>query len=164
MKRGRQFLLFLRKGLFRLSFLPLLLLYLSGCGQEAREGDVFETITQGINSGIHTQTMTSVRSQTSWNNFWAAHAGADSEVPPVDFNTEMVIVVHLGTRPSRNDGVNITAVENQTPEVLVRYTEVVARSGCITRGQESQPHHIIKLPKNGAPIKFLRTEQEHNCI
>lgn len=146
--------------------LPLIMLV--NCGQVEDQEKGFETIAQGIISGITSERLEAIRDQDKWREFWKSHIGADSELPSINFVSETVIVVHLGTKPSApqmNAAVNITEVENQPGILVVHYDEVVPSSGC--RNQEmfsSQPHHIIKIRRNDGEPTFIRSEQKRACI
>ena len=147
------------------SFLLIFFLMISGgCGQSNETAEEFETIAQGINSDITSKKEEAIRDPNSWSAFWESHAGPDSETPFVDFNLEMVLVVHLGTRETRDAQVRITAVEEDMENILVHYEELVPRSGCITRGVTSNPYHFIKFRRIEKDPLFFKTEQIHDCV
>ena len=148
---------------------PFLLALLVSCGQVENPMVGFETIAQGMNSGITTpERLEAIRDQTKWNEFWKSHDGADSEVPSVNFVSETVIVVHLGLRPSAphmDNAVNITNVENERGiKLVIHYELLVPSSGCLDRELfASQPHHIIKILRNDEEPVFIRSERKFNC-
>ena len=164
MDRVRGLLSFLRQ----VSPFPILLALLVSCGQVENPMAAFETVAQGMSSRITSDQLEAIRDQTKWNEFWKSHDGADSEVPSVNFVSETVIVVLLGRQPSAplmNNAVNITTVENERgTKLVIHYDLLVPSSGCFDRDlSASQPHHIIKIPRNDKEPVFIRTERKFNC-
>lgn len=164
MDRDRGLLSFLRQ----VSSFPILLALLASCGQVEAPKVEFETIAQGMNSRSTSNQLEAIREQTKWSEFWKFHAAADSEVPLVDFVSETVIVVLLGrepTAPMMNNTVNITNVESERGvKLVVHYDLLVPSSGCFDRDLfASQPHHIIKIPRNDEEPEFIRREQKFTC-
>lgn len=137
---------------------------LGGCGSADGEGASFETIARGIDSLLAFARLAAITDEAQWEQFWRAHAGADAEIPAVQFDQEMVIVVHLGNKPTRNAEVQITRIESNSTELVVHYLEVVPSSGCLTRGNFSQPHHIVRTPRTNAQPTFVRSELIHDCL
>jgi len=162
--RVRGLLSFLRQ----VSSFPILLALLASCGQVEAPKVEFETIAQGMNSRSTSDQLEAIRDQTKWSEFWQSHAGADSEVPLVDFVSGTVIVVLLGREPSAphmDNAVNITNVESERGvKLVVHYDVLVPSSGCFDRDLfASQPHHIIKIPRNDEEPVFIRSEQKFTC-
>ena len=152
----------------RVSPFPFLLALLASCGQGETSMMGFENIAQGMTSGITSDRLEAIREQVNWSDFWKSHAGAGSEVPSVNFVSETVIVVLLGRQPSAplmDNAVNITSVENERgAKLVVHYDVLVPSSGCFNNDlSASQPHHIIKIPRNDKDPVFIRTERKFNC-
>ena len=123
----------------------------------------FQTVAQGTNSGITQVREEAIRDQVSWETFWNDHAGSGSSVPVIDFNSDMVIAVHLGTRPSSGYSANITQIVSGSGRFTVNYDEVVAGLGCGVLTVITYPFHIIKMAKTvNVPI-FLKNVRVINC-
>ena len=62
----------------------------------------FETMDQGLRSGVHTSQAVVIRNEAAWNRLWIEHKkkGAFDVTPPVmDFSKEMVAAFFLGGTP-----------------------------------------------------------------
>jgi hypothetical protein len=149
------------------SLLPVTVLILSfilsSCGQSSGTEESFETIDQGVESQIETETIEIIRDETAWSEFWTAHAGPNSEAPTVDFDTEMVIAIQLGTRPSSGYEVEVTGVTDANDALRVYYRETVPGTDCFTLPVLTHPFHIVKLARNEKEGKFTRRLKAGDC-
>jgi hypothetical protein len=124
----------------------------------------FETIAQGVRSGVTEERLEAIRDQTAWEKFWKLHAGdSETPVPGVDFEAKMVIVVHLGTRNSGGYSALIARLEHTDMGLNVHYNEIMPGPDCPVTLALTQPHHIIKVEKMVAEPSFVKTDQVVHC-
>lgn len=123
----------------------------------------FTTIAQGDRSGITSDRQFAIRDGEAWKAFWLAHAGPSEPLPPVDFRSEMVVVVHLGTRPTGGYAARITRIDRESGALTVHYDEQKPGAGCLVPQVLTQPHHIVTMPKTRADPVFVKHERIEDC-
>ena len=122
------------------------------------------TIAQGLSSGIQSFRFEVVRDAASWQSLWQAHAGSGTP-PSVDFATEMVVGVWLGSRPGGGTTVAILQVTPAsiigapcTPGwcpptgAMVVWLESEWGPSCGIPMTPSQPFHVVKTPRVDGPV------------
>lgn len=124
--------------------------------EDENGGGQFETIDHGTYSYVTEEKFETILNYDDWNNFWKLHAGGS--VPSIDFQKDMVIVVHLGTRNSGGYWVTVTKIESQTDKLVVYYDEVIPV--CYVTLMVTYPYHIIKLPRDEKQPSFVKNERE----
>lgn len=77
--------------------------------------------------------------------------------------TEIVIVVHLGTRGSLGYAVSITRVEDQVGTLAVHYDELKPGSRCVVAQVLTQPHHIVRVRWTESVPVFIENEEIRDC-
>merc|ERR1712023_554169 len=70
----------------------------------------------------------------------------------VDFATEMIICICLGTRSSGGYGVEVKSVDDVGGDLIVKY-ETSSPSGMATMAL-TQPHHIVRVARSDKSVKF----------
>lgn len=115
------------------------------------------TIERGVESGIDSPRHAAARTGAEWTALWKAHH-VERPAPPVDFTTEMVIAVFLGTRPSAGYGVEIVSAAERDETVVVTFRETKPAPGAVTAQILTSPYHIAAVPASRAPIVFRKLE------
>jgi hypothetical protein len=129
---------------------------------EAKEW-ALETVARGEASGITQERREAIRDEATWEAFWKVHAGSDAPPPDLDFQKEIVIVVHLGTRGSSGYAVSVTRVEDQVERSAVYYDESKPGPRCIVAQVLTQPHHIVKVRRTDNALFFIENEEIRDC-
>lgn len=114
---------------------------------------LFETVAQGIHSGILTPTQVVVRTEASWRALWLRHTRSFSRrpaPPTVDFSRFIVIAVFGGRSPA-GSLIVIEQVTRQEEGLVVVMNVVTTRA---MPPAQAAPFHIIRLPRTDLPIVF----------
>jgi hypothetical protein len=150
------------KWVFSAQLLTFILLGFQGCVEEGREW-VFGTIVRGEHSEIDEERHEVIRDQEAWTSFWKSHDDRGSPPPRVNFREEMVIAVHLGTRPTSGYAVTVTKVTTRKGTVTVSYDEVRPGPRCVVVSASTQPYHIIMMPATPHEPQFAKHDRTEDC-
>lgn len=114
----------------------------------------FETIAQGDGSRIREARAVVARSDAEWRAVWAAHAGADTPHPPVDFDSRMVAAVFAGERPSAGFQVAISASRIDRRSLVLTVEHHRPAASTVAAQVLACPFHIISLPRHDGDVEF----------
>jgi hypothetical protein len=114
------------------------------------------TIDRSVQSRIDRPAQVTARSETEWAALWSRHAG-DRERPAVDFSTEMVVAVCLGSRPTAGFDVEIVGVRAAGDRLVVRYQVTRPRPGTVVAQVLTFPCHIVAVARH-PQVEFERSE------
>ncbi len=109
----------------------------------------FETLLQGYQSGVHSQSAELLASREQWIAFWKRHASwrvAAPEAPAVDFAAHSVLAVCLGDRPSGGFGVDVCWVAPAKAGLVVHAVERKPHKGMLVPQVVTQPYQIVLVP------------------
>jgi hypothetical protein len=118
----------------------------------------FETIDQGIRSGIRDARQVVVRDPETWCNLWAEHVKGrvpEPPLPPVDFVREMVIAFFLGEKPTAGYEVDITEIILLEGRLVVQVDIKSPPPGVALFQVLTQPFHIVRLFQSELPVEFV---------
>eukprot|EP00588_Corethron_pennatum_P015324 CAMPEP_0194280102 /NCGR_PEP_ID=MMETSP0169-20130528/15910_1 /TAXON_ID=218684 /ORGANISM="Corethron pennatum, Strain L29A3" /LENGTH=132 /DNA_ID=CAMNT_0039024701 /DNA_START=191 /DNA_END=589 /DNA_ORIENTATION=- len=117
----------------------------------------FESIERGTYSGIKEARTELFRSADAFRTFWGKH-GSSTNPPPslpvVDFDTEMVAVVHRGDFGSGGYGVEVKSVEADGEDVVIKYKSSNPPQGAMVTMAFTQPFHVVKIPARAGQARF----------
>ena len=114
------------------------------------------TLVQGSSSGVDAPREVVVRSPAEWAALWKAHA-APQTAPVVDFSTNVVAAVFLGTRPTAGFRVDIVGARREADVLVIEYAERAPGADSIVAQVLTAPFHIVTLPRYDGPIRFRKT-------
>ena len=119
-----------------------------------------------MTSGISDQQRIVVRDSATWANLWPRIVGSHSPRPPVpvvDFATEMLLVVSMGTRSSGGYIIAIDSVSmaSDTLRALVREQSPGPRCG--TTAALSAPVALARIDRSEQPVVFRTREVVRDC-
>src|SRR2546422_9858479 len=81
-----------------------------------------KTVDKGPMSGIDAPRQVTVRTPAEFATLWKSHA-ADRKRPDVDFTTNMVVGIFLGSRPTGGVGAQIVSAQPQSRPLVGEYKE-----------------------------------------
>ncbi len=110
-------------------------------------------VEKGSQSNIDAARQVVIRSSAEWAAFWKTH-NFDKPAPRVDFDTEMVLGVFMGSRPTAGYGVAITSVAERDGSLVVTFSETSPRPGTMSAQVLTFPYHIVAVPKRGGDVRF----------
>lgn len=130
----------------------------------APPGIEFNTIDKGTSSGFFDAADVVVTDADEWERVWTK-LHSRRQVPPlpdVDFNQRMIVVTALGAAPTHGFGIEITAVIGRREWIEVRIREVFPGKGCILPASQTEPYHVIEIPR-GTRLVFRRDRTVIHC-
>src|SRR5690606_29511239 len=118
----------------------------------------FGNIDLSFDSGIGIASTVVVRNPNDWARLWLDH---DSRILPsrplpfVDFGRDIVVAIFLGPRPDRCHEVRVERVLLfDDTRIIVRYRELLSRSGTPCASGLSWPGAIVRIPFTDLPVRF----------
>jgi len=123
----------------------------------------FDTIDQGIHSGIKESRQLVVRDPAAWAALWAEHIAGRVSAPPlpvIDFAREMVIAFFLGEKPTSGYSVEIKEILEEGDKLIVKVEVAVPPPWAMPLQVLTQPFHIVKMPRFDLPVEFVVVEVE----
>ncbi len=118
----------------------------------------FETIDQGIRSGIRDARKVVVRDPETWRNLWAEHVKGqipEPSLPLMNFGQEMVIAFFLGEKLTGGYTVRITKIAQVEEGITVQVQVDCPPPGVFLPQVLTQPFHIVKVLRFDLPIEFV---------
>ena len=134
-------------------------LVLAGSAVAAEKSSCVAVIQEwkGANSAREAPKRIVVKDQKGWEEVWSGMKGNESpkpETPKVDFDSQMVIAVFMGTRNTGGYSVKITSVE-QNGKVTVKVKESSPPPGAIVTTALTSPYHVVVVAKSDKPVEFV---------
>jgi hypothetical protein len=124
---------------------------------QTSETPAFRTVERGSQSNIDTARQIVIRSAGEWTAFWRTH-NFDKPAPHVDFDTEMVVGVFMGSRPTAGYSLAITGVAEREGSLIVTYTESSPRPGTMAAQVLTFPYHLVAVPKRTGTVAFEKLQ------
>ena len=124
----------------------------------------FETVAQGTQSSfpVGGEIHLVIKTQTAWTRFWRQHA--PGTLPPaVDFTTQDVYAVVLGTKPSSGYSVETVGLHDTGSTVHWDIHAVEPGPNCIVIPVFTRPFHFVKAPKTGVPALIFQVNEIVDC-
>lgn len=113
------------------------------------------TVAQGASSAMEDAHEVVARSPAEWAALWKSHAGLQP-APTVDFSTQVVAAVFLGTRPTAGFRVTITGARREGESLVIEWVESAPGAGGMVAQVLTSPVHIVSLPRHEGPIRFVK--------
>ena len=115
------------------------------------------TIDRGPRSNIEDARFVTVRGQPEWSALWRTHAPA-KPLPQVDWSSEMVVGVFLGTRPTAGFGVEIVGFREEGGRVVAGYKESPPARDAITAQMLTSPYTLAVIPRRNGDVTFEKVD------
>jgi len=120
---------------------------------------------RGVQCGVQDPRNAVFRHADKWRSFWeraiAPYSSRLSNVPPVDFDKDMVVGVFLGSRDRPSFEIEIHSIRTEdrpgTGKVLViRYREIRKMQGVFVPPFAVQPFHLKRVPRFDGQVVFTQ--------
>ena len=102
-----------------------------------------------------------IKTEGEWEALWKEMTQGpyrpEPELPPVDFDNDMVIGVFLGITPTSWISVKITEIEETKDNIVVHYEIYQPGSGFIWA--VGSPNHIVKVKRSDKDVVFLKRKK-----
>ena len=126
------------------------------------------TVTEiggGSHSGILEPRVWIARTPEEWADLWAAHSSSAipaRPAPDVDFDSEMVIGVFLGQRPSSGYGVEVRSCHAENGRVRVRVRETQPDPDTLQATVVTSPFRLVRVPRaeGEAVLEFVESTSD----
>ena len=118
----------------------------------------FTSVAKGDMSGQREAKQVIVRTPAEWAMLWKDHSPKD-KLPAVDFTTNMVVGIFLGTKPSAGHGVEIVGVRTQDKDLIVEYVQKQPGRGVMAAQILIEPYHLVSVPKHPGTVRFLHVPE-----
>jgi protease stability complex PrcB-like protein len=115
------------------------------------------TIDKGGQSNIEAAKQVVAKTPQEFAALWQPHNG-DKPAPKVDFATEMVVAVFMGSRPTAGFSVEILSAAERGGQLVVTYRERMPSEGAMTAQVLTAPYHIAAIPKSDKPVSFEKAK------
>ena len=115
------------------------------------------TINSDMMSGIDRPQQTVARTPAEWQTLWSRHAPG-RQAPAVDFATNMVIAVFLGSRTSGGYRIEITDVRPDGDSLVVQWAERQPSPGMVAAQVMTAPSYIVTVPRHEGDVRFQKME------
>lgn len=121
----------------------------------------FTTIEQDFYSGIRITVADAFKTESRFRSFWKSHKSNDSpppSLPNIDFDTNMIIAVFRGEKNTGGYNINITSIEENDSEIIVRGEMTNPPTGGVTTQVLTQPYHIVSVKTSNKSIRYIIKE------
>jgi hypothetical protein len=112
-----------------------------------------KTVHKGALSQIDASRQVTLKNPAEFATLWKTHA-ADRRMPDVDFTTNMVVGIFLGSRPTAGYGVEIVSAQPESGVLIVKYRETRPSPDLIAAQMLTAPFHLVSVPKFDGPVRF----------
>jgi hypothetical protein len=140
-------------------FLPgAVALLLAVGGIHAQETMKLRNLAQGQVSGIGEPRRQVVQDPVIWAQIWAKHSAGQVPKPPapkVDFQTEMVIVVTMGTKNTGGYAIEIKRVEPAGERLKIQVQQTSPPPDALVTMALTAPFHFVAVPKIDLKPEFV---------
>ena len=107
-----------------------------------------------------------IRDHTAWLDAWASMWPAFAPIPAppnVDFDSEMIVFVALGERPTGGYSILVDSAGANAQGVTVWIGTSAPGAHCVTTQAFTQPVDIARLPRLDATVHFVETSRIADC-
>lgn len=107
-----------------------------------------------------------VRDRATWEDIWTRinrRRRPIPPVPPVDFTTQIALVVALGQQRSGGYGITIERAEREDGYIVVHVTDRSPASDCIVTTALTAPVDIALVPGRDLPVRFEHEAATEAC-
>jgi hypothetical protein len=158
----------------RLTLACAALAVLLGCGGDPAPGlslsdgsATFERLGPWHYTGLDAPRRAVIATAAAWHTAWQelfARQTPAPELPAVDFDTDVVVLVAMGTRASGGYGIAVDDVARADGVIRVRVTETAPGSGCgVTLALTQPADAVIVRGGQGYAVQFVERESVRSC-
>ncbi|MEV6302673.1 protease complex subunit PrcB family protein [Actinoplanes sp. NPDC051861] len=104
-----------------------------------------------------------VRDADEWARHWAGPSSGTPAPAAVDWQTEMCVVVGLGTRPSTGYLVLIGAIVVFGDEMTVQAWEIRPGHNCAVMRMVTHPFHVVAVPAHAGTVRLTKHIAYQDC-
>ena len=109
-------------------------------------------------SGIDRPKQVVARTSDEFQSLWQRHAPGRA-APVVDFATQMVAAVFLGSRTSGGYQAEVTGISIEGNVMVVRWAERRPGPGQVAAQVMTSPSHLVTVPRHAGEVRFEKVDQ-----
>lgn len=115
----------------------------------------------GTRSGVREALQQVIRTEDDWKRLWERHTQPFEprpELPHVDFEKSMLVVVFSGDKPTGGHAVRIEAVRQAKDGLDVAFRITKPEEGMMTTQAFTQPYDIVVVDRTEGAVRFVEAE------
>jgi len=115
----------------------------------------------GTNNGQETPGNLVFKDAASWQQFTANNSAIKTSHPDIDmtdFNSDMLVALFMGEKPTAGYSIEIISIEKTTDKVIVKYKENVPAEGAIEAQVITHPYCIKAIENSTLPVEFQKAQ------
>lgn len=132
----------------------------------AWEPVVHTVVVDQFFSGIGASKRGLIRTEEEWSRFWQDLYGDQEPIPPppgIDFDTQMVVVAAMGTRPTEGHGIEIGRVLVSEDGIQVEVIETTPGEACVVNEASTAPVTAVTIERRQGAVTFNEREEVRPC-
>lgn len=110
-------------------------------------------LDKGDQSHVDDARQVTARTTAEWNTLWRRHS-PDRDPPRVDFGSDMVLGVFLGSRTTAGFSVEIVSALVEQGILVVRFRETRPQTDRIVAQVITSPYHLVAVPRHSGDVRF----------
>jgi hypothetical protein len=126
-----------------------------------------ESVVEVSQSGYTDPQRATIRTADEWAQAWATlHAGLQPVParPPIDFETTVVVLAALGTRPNGCYSIDIAGVQSSIEgQPVFDVVETQPGPNCVCTEALTRPAHAVRIARFSGEAEFLERVAELRC-
>ena len=128
--------------------------------------DRVEPLVDEPYSGFDERSRRIIRTTGAWEEAWEQlHEGRSPmpERPAVDFESSMVILAAMGSRPTGGHDIEVESVHRHGESLFVVVRETSPGDGCIVTQAFTAPTTAVRIPRADGDVEFVEEETVNEC-
>lgn len=128
--------------------------------------DRIEFLVDESYSGFDERSRQVIRTSDAWEEAWRQLHDGRSDVPErpaVDFETGMVVLAAMGSRPTGGYAIEVEAVHREAGTLYVVVRETSPGESCGTTQAFTAPTTAVRVPRVSGDVHFIEKESVHEC-
>ncbi len=124
-------------------------------------------LTGGTYSSFYEKGAFEITEKETWQLFWKSAMAVSSPIPPlpkVDFSKERIVALFAGNKPSTLYQLQLTGAKISENKIEIFAIEIEPADNCMVIRERTQPHRIIKIPRDNKKITVYWRKRKLNCL
>ena len=120
---------------------------------------LYHARTGGIMNGVREV----IRDSAGWSKWWS-RLGASSPAPPaVDFKSQMLVLVAMGSRASTGYDIIVDSVRIRDSRLLIFVRSTEPAGDCAVGAMATQPVDVVRVTRSPLTPRFVESTHSVHC-
>lgn len=130
------------------------------------QGVNYRTFDSGVISRITTPRQQVINNEAELQSYWLQHTGSALSAPRgIEWGKELLLAIHVGSRPSSGYQVYVESISRPTPnDLVVRYVESQPPKGMLNAAMMTSPWVLVRVERAGGNFRFQGRVQQSSVI